>query len=175
MVWYTAYAVVAYIVMVRSYMPIPLYRMTDHASHGDASPECTRTPFVVWGPGVSRSPGVPDSCTRMPLWQKPSIVSHVIWNALIKLDVHNVIGWRAGRVPWACGACRDVPWSMDAPERLDIHQAQLAPLMSAILGVPVPTNCMFTLPLELISEQENPAAAPHEFRAKVRVLTLVFH
>lgn len=142
--------------------------MTDHASHGDASPECTRTPFVIWGPGVSRGPGIPESCARMSRSRKPSIVSHVIWHALMKLDVHDVLGWRAGRVPWACAACRDVPWSMDAPERLDIHQAQLAPLMAALLGVPVPTNGMFTLPLELISSDSQDGTAPYEFRAKVR-------
>lgn len=154
-------------------MPALLHRMTDHASHGDGSPECTRTPYIAWGPGISSSTGVPKSCARMPTSQKPSFVTQVIRHALIKLDVSDVLGWRAGRVPWACGPCMDVPWSMDAPEKLDIHQAQLAPLMAALLGVPAPTNCMFTLPLELISSDAytGDTAAPHEYQARVCTIT----
>lgn len=143
--------------------------MTDHASHGDASPECTRTPFVVWGPGISRSAGIPRSCAHSAVTHKMSLVSHIVRHALIQLDVHDVLGWRAGRLPWACGPCMSVPWSMDAPERLDIHQAQVAPLMAALLGVPVPTNCMFMLPLELISSEADHASSPKEFQARVRI------
>lgn len=146
--------------------------MTDHASHGDGSPECTRTPFVVWGPGISSSAGVPKSCAQMPTSQKPSFAIQVFRHAMIRLDVSDVLGWRAGRVPWGCGPCKNVPWSMDAPEKLDIHQAQLAPLMAALLGVPAPTNCMFTLPLELISSDaySGDSTAVHEFRARVCTL-----
>lgn len=114
---------------------------------------------------------MPKSCAHTSNIPKGSLMSHVVRHALIRLDVTDVLGWRAGRLPWACGTCSDVPWAMDAPERLDIHQAQLAPLMAALLGVPAPTNGMFMLPVDLIDPEGEHGATPHEFQAKACILS----
>jgi hypothetical protein len=77
-----------------------------------------------------------------------------------------VVGWRAGVLPEDGGACGNGGWSMHSALRTDVHQAQLAPLMAALLGVPAPTNGMFVLPVHLL--EENVAGMqPNEFPVEV--------
>lgn len=72
------------------------------------------------------------------------------------------LDWRLGQVP-QCSAAQLPPWHGGSPQRTDIHQAQLAPLMSALLGVAAPTNGRFVLPEHLLAEQRTDTG----FSAKV--------
>ena len=119
-------------------------RMTDHASHGDASPECTRTLYVLWGAGVSSSP-----------------------DSLCSNGAAHTASWRNGDTNDETSAYSSRVWAMGSPLRADVHQAQFAPLMSALLGVATPTNAMFVLPDHLLAD-EVPGMARGEFAAQVR-------
>jgi hypothetical protein len=54
--------------------------------------------------------------------------------------------WRTGVASHVSRMFSNSQWNLNSALREDIHQAQLAPLMSALLGVPAPTNGMFVLP-----------------------------
>lgn len=118
-------------------------RMTDQASHGDASPECTRTPYVLWGAGVTTSPDSECSAAK------------------------GGTAWQDGHIDQRTADYSSGVWAMESPLRLDVHQAQFAPLMSALLGVPVPTNAMFVLPGDLLAETV-PGMEHGAFPAQVR-------
>jgi Phosphatidylinositolglycan class N (PIG-N) len=129
--------------------------MTDHASHGDASPECTRTSLVAWGAGISRHPDAPACCAAATA--RPADVPE-----------EAPADWRTWQVPEACDeAAGGASWAMDSPLRTDVHQAQLAPLMAAVLGAAAPTNGRFVLPAELLA-RHTPGSARDAFRAQAR-------
>ncbi|CAM8985059.1 unnamed protein product [Rhodiola kirilowii] len=102
--------------------------MSDKGSHGDGHPSNTDTPLVAWGAGI-----------RLP---KPgSNINHGD-------DGHRFVDEHLHDTP------TPKDWGLDGIERVDVNQADIAPLMSTLLGMPCPVNSVGTLPLDYISLAE---------------------
>ncbi|KAL7140851.1 hypothetical protein ABFS83_08G014900 [Erythranthe nasuta] len=103
--------------------------MSDKGSHGDGHPTNTDTPLVAWGSGV-----------RQPVPISENHNHH-----------HNTVRFVDDHV-------HDSPtpsdWGLDDLERLDVNQADIAPLMSTLLGLPGPVNSVGNLPLEYVNLSE---------------------
>ncbi|PIN23567.1 hypothetical protein CDL12_03713 [Handroanthus impetiginosus] len=99
--------------------------MSDKGSHGDGHPSNTDTPLVVWGAGVGQ-----------PV---PISESHHHDNTVRFVDEH----------------VHDMPtpseWGLTGLERMDVNQADIAPLMSTLLGMPCPVNSVGNLPLGFLN------------------------
>lgn len=96
--------------------------MSDKGSHGDGHWSNTDTPLVVWGAGVKHP--------------RPSSNNHQDHGERF-VDEHDM---------------HDTPtptnWGLDNIERVDVNQADIAPLMSTLLGLPCPVNSVGSLPLD---------------------------
>ncbi|KAL0744581.1 hypothetical protein Bca4012_086094 [Brassica carinata] len=124
-----------------SYIFTADHGMSDKGSHGDGHPTNTDTPLVAWGAGIK----YPRPATGHS--HSDSVTSFV--------DKH----------------AHDMPtpydWGLNRVERVDVNQADIAPLMSTLLGLPCPVNSVGNLPLgymklneidELISAKRYEAA-----------------
>ncbi|XP_051121000.1 GPI ethanolamine phosphate transferase 1 [Andrographis paniculata] len=101
--------------------------MSDKGSHGDGHPSNTDTPLVVWGAGV----------------QNPVLISenhHDIPVRFVDEHVHDIHS--------------PSEWGLDDLERQDVNQADIAPLMSTLLGLPCPVNSVGNLPLGFVNFTE---------------------
>ncbi|RVX08780.1 GPI ethanolamine phosphate transferase 1 [Vitis vinifera] len=103
--------------------------MSDKGSHGDGHPSNTDTPLVVWGAGVKHP--------------RPMSESN-----------HSDCGFR-----FVDEHMHDTPtpieWGLNDLERVDVNQADIAPLMvSTLLGSPCPVNSVGNLPLGYINMTE---------------------
>lgn len=98
--------------------------MSDKGSHGDGHRSNTDTPLVAWGAGVKHP---------RPTFDQ----DHNDFGTFVDDHVH------------------DMPtpkeWGLGNIERVDVNQADIAPLMSALLGLPCPVNSVGSLPLGYIS------------------------
>uniref|UniRef100_A0A0E0CMG8 GPI ethanolamine phosphate transferase 1 n=1 Tax=Oryza meridionalis TaxID=40149 RepID=A0A0E0CMG8_9ORYZ len=94
--------------------------MSDKGSHGDGHPSNTDTPLVAWGAGV-RSPKF------LAYTDKPD-------DGFRFVDDHK----------------HDMPtpqdWALEGFERVDVNQADIAPLMATLVGLPCPLNSVGSLP-----------------------------
>ncbi|XP_057769323.1 GPI ethanolamine phosphate transferase 1 isoform X2 [Salvia miltiorrhiza] len=99
--------------------------MSDKGSHGDGHPSNTDTPLVAWGAGV-----------RPPV---RTFENHHHENTARFVDDH----------------VHDMPtpvdWGLDDIERQDVNQADIAPLMSTLVGLPCPVNSVGNLPLGFVN------------------------
>ncbi|XP_047962307.1 GPI ethanolamine phosphate transferase 1 [Salvia hispanica] len=99
--------------------------MSDKGSHGDGHPSNTDTPLVAWGAGV-----------RPPV---RTFENHHHENTVRFVDDH----------------VHDMPtpadWGLNGIERQDVNQADIAPLMSTLVGLPCPVNSVGNLPLEYVN------------------------
>ncbi|KAK4774811.1 hypothetical protein SAY86_009746 [Trapa natans] len=99
--------------------------MSDKGSHGDGHPTNTDTPLVAWGAGVKHP--------------KPIISSDHLDHGLRFIDEHS----------------HDMPtppeWGLSTIERVDVNQADIAALMSTLLGLPCPMNSVGNLPLGYVN------------------------
>ncbi|KAF8378328.1 hypothetical protein HHK36_029667 [Tetracentron sinense] len=104
--------------------------MSDKGSHGDGHPANTDTPLVAWGAGV-----------KHPKQFSSSIHSDDGFR-FVDEHVHNMP--------------TPTEWGLSGIERVDVNQADIAPLMSTFLGLPCPVNSVGNLPLGYIklSEEE---------------------
>ncbi|KAJ4892628.1 transferase [Raphanus sativus] len=104
-----------------SYIFTADHGMSDKGSHGDGHPTNTDTPLVAWGAGIK----YPRPATGQS--HSDSVTSFV--------DKH----------------AHDMPtpydWGLNRVERVDVNQADIAPLMSTLLGLPSPVNSVGNLPL----------------------------
>ncbi|KAJ0817082.1 putative Type I phosphodiesterase/nucleotide pyrophosphatase/phosphate transferase [Helianthus annuus] len=99
--------------------------MSDKGSHGDGHWSNTDTPLVVWGAGVKNP--------------KPASNNNQNHGERF-VDEHDM---------------HDTPtpddWGLSDIERVDVNQADIAPLMvSTLLGLPCPVNSVGSLPLDYI-------------------------
>ncbi|XP_010550128.1 PREDICTED: GPI ethanolamine phosphate transferase 1 isoform X2 [Tarenaya hassleriana] len=102
--------------------------MSDKGSHGDGHPSNTDTPLVAWGAGIK--------------YPKPtSSDSH-------SDTVSKFVDEHAHDMPTPHG------WGLSSIERLDVNQADIAPLMSTLLGLPCPVNSVGNLPLGYMNLNE---------------------
>ncbi|WCJ20909.1 GPI ethanolamine phosphate transferase 1 [Euphorbia peplus] len=95
--------------------------MSDKGSHGDGHPSNTDTPLVVWGAGVKNPKQI-------------SISNH-------SDDGFRFVDEHAHDMP------TPIDWGLNGIERVDVNQADIAPLMSTLLGLPCPVNSVGNLPL----------------------------
>ncbi|XP_042025713.1 GPI ethanolamine phosphate transferase 1-like isoform X2 [Salvia splendens] len=99
--------------------------MSDKGSHGDGHPSNTDTPLVAWGAGV-----------RPPV---RTFENHHHENTVRFVDDH----------------VHDMPtpadWGLNGFERQDVNQADIAPLMSTLVGLPCPVNSVGNLPLGFVN------------------------
>ncbi|KAI8029069.1 GPI ethanolamine phosphate transferase 1 [Camellia lanceoleosa] len=111
-----------------SYIFTADHGMSDKGSHGDGHNSNTDTPLVAWGAGVKHP---------MPM----SSNNHSDCGVRF-IDEH----------------MHDMPtpaeWGLDGVERVDVNQADIAPLMSTLLGLPCPVNSVGNLPLDYINLNE---------------------
>ncbi|KAL7232483.1 hypothetical protein ACSBR2_010495 [Camellia fascicularis] len=111
-----------------SYIFTADHGMSDKGSHGDGHNSNTDTPLVAWGAGVKHP---------MPM----SSNNHSDCGVRF-IDEH----------------MHDMPtpaeWDLDGVERVDVNQADIAPLMSTLLGLPCPVNSVGNLPLDYINLNE---------------------
>jgi hypothetical protein len=94
--------------------------MSNRGSHGDGDPDNTRTPIVAWGAGVSPPERVSDDAVERGTWQPPT-------------DIPGTLHWSRRGLG-------------DRVHRHDITQADIAPLITALLGEPFPLNSVGVLP-----------------------------
>lgn len=98
--------------------------MSDKGSHGDGHPSNTDTPLVAWGSGIK--------------YPKPISSTNHSHCSFRFVDEH----------------MHDTPtpkeWGLDGIERVDVNQADIAPLMSTLVGLPCPVNSVGSLPLDYI-------------------------
>ncbi|CAN1153368.1 GPI ethanolamine phosphate transferase 1 [Linum perenne] len=99
--------------------------MSDKGSHGDGHPTNTDTPLVAWGAGI----------------KYPSRTSETIYSDHVVrfVDEHEH------------GTPTPIDWGLSGIERVDVNQADIAPLMSTLVGLPCPVNSVGNLPLGYIS------------------------
>ncbi|KAJ8546312.1 hypothetical protein K7X08_018895 [Anisodus acutangulus] len=99
--------------------------MSDKGSHGDGHPTNTDTPLVAWGAGV----GHPLPISRSD--------HHENTGRFIDDHLHDT----------------ETPseWGLSGMTRLDVNQADIAPLMSTLLGLPCPVNSVGNLPLQYMN------------------------
>ncbi|KAK8955909.1 hypothetical protein KSP40_PGU005163 [Platanthera guangdongensis] len=93
-------------------------------SHGDGHPTNTDTPLVAWGAGI-----------KSPKW-----LSHGYQpdNNLHFVDNHKH------------GMATPSEWGLTGIERVDVNQADIAPLMATLVGLPCPVNSVGELPLQYL-------------------------
>ncbi|XVE83899.1 hypothetical protein DITRI_Ditri16bG0125300 [Diplodiscus trichospermus] len=111
-----------------SYIFTADHGMSDKGSHGDGHPSNTDTPLVAWGAGIKHP---------KPISERDH--SH---HGLRFVDEH----------------LHDTPipkeWGLHGIERVDVNQADIAPLMSTLLGLPCPVNSVGNLPLGYVDMKE---------------------
>ncbi|XP_057817181.2 uncharacterized protein LOC131030393 isoform X2 [Cryptomeria japonica] len=108
--------------------------MSDKGSHGDGHPTNTDTPLVAWGAGI----------------QKPKLATS---------ESSTDIGFR-----FVDEHTHDMPtppaWDLESIERVDVNQADIAPLMTTLLGLASPLNSVGSLPMEYLNlDKEEQAEA----------------
>ncbi|XP_010272049.1 PREDICTED: GPI ethanolamine phosphate transferase 1 isoform X2 [Nelumbo nucifera] len=102
--------------------------MSDKGSHGDGHPTNTDTPLVAWGAGVKHPKQLSHS-------------SHLDTGfRFVDEHMHNMP--------------TPIEWGLSSIERVDVNQADIAPLMSTLLGLPCPVNSVGNLPLGYINLSE---------------------
>lgn len=124
--------------------------MSNKGAHGDGDPANTRTPLVVWGAGVagpeqaagSNVPPHADSSFRIDLpTQSQSQVQAQL---------------KAQQVQESLAA---TDWGLQHLVRKDVMQADIAPLISSLLGLPYPRNSVGVLPFSYLARSEYRARA----------------
>lgn len=98
--------------------------MSDKGSHGDGHPSNTDTPLVAWGAGI-----------QSPKWLLHSSQSD---------DGFRFVDDHGHDLP------TPVEWGLTCIERVDVNQADIAPLMATLIGLPCPVNSVGNLPLDYL-------------------------
>ncbi|CAA7397835.1 unnamed protein product [Spirodela intermedia] len=108
-----------------SYIFTADHGISDKGSHGDGHPTNTNTPLVAWGAGI----------------RTPSLLAHNNQSEYGLSSVHEHI--------------HDMPtpakWDLNDVERVDLNQADIAPLMATLIGSPCPVNSVGNLPLGFLN------------------------
>lgn len=123
--------------------------MSVKGNHGDGDPDSTRTPLVAWGAGVAR-----------PVPAAPGADSVPEAEAALSADASSK------------EAAYYAHWHMSDRQREDVVQADLAPLMASLVGVPVPANAEGRLPLAYLDASS--AYRAHALLANARQVLEVY-
>lgn len=115
-------------------------------NHGDGHPDNTRTPLIVWGPGV-KAPS--QTAPKLDHAQESKIFS----------DETGEESEENGSI-FKDGLCE--LWNI-SQARIDIEQGDIAPLMSSLIGIPFPMNSVGVLPTKLL--ENRPVYISQAFKA----------
>ncbi|RLN98558.1 hypothetical protein BBJ28_00009213, partial [Nothophytophthora sp. Chile5] len=113
--------------------------MSLKGAHGDGDPANTRTPLVAWGAGVQgpilpTKPGDPGFEIDLPTQSRAQVRAQLQAQEQQEHAALNEWGTLAGLV------------------RKDVMQADVAPLISALLGLPYPRNSVGVLPFSYLAK-----------------------
>ncbi|CAK7206413.1 Glycosyl phosphatidyl inositol anchor synthesis [Sporothrix eucalyptigena] len=97
--------------------------MSDWGSHGDGHPDNTRTPLIAWGSGIAQPLVYPEG------EGKDTVEA----------------GLAPGHDEYSAG------WGLSHIHRHDVAQADVAALMSYLIGVEFPANSVGELPLDFVA------------------------
>eukprot|EP00026_Physarum_polycephalum_P001275 Phypoly_transcript_01276.p1 GENE.Phypoly_transcript_01276~~Phypoly_transcript_01276.p1 ORF type:complete len:1047 (+),score=198.21 Phypoly_transcript_01276:62-3142(+) len=106
-----------------SYVFTSDHGMSNKGNHGDGERANTETPLVCWGAGIDT----------------PRIETNKEETGDYDLDRDMRVRTRNEKTP--------AGWALSNIVRRDVNQADIAPLMSALLGLPFPVNSVGVLPL----------------------------
>ncbi|KAI9347798.1 Phosphatidylinositolglycan class N-domain-containing protein [Zopfochytrium polystomum] len=126
--------------------------MSHRGNHGDGHPDNTMTPLVAWGAGIKRSKLVRKSKTRIRKRQDSAAASDTAGDEK-EAEAVTLTESSAAPLPTTTSAIdpsdpfAQVPWNLDDVVRNDVNQADIAPLMSTLIGVPFPMNSVGELPI----------------------------
>ncbi|CAI5731788.1 unnamed protein product [Hyaloperonospora brassicae] len=112
--------------------------MGSKGAHGDGDPANTRTPLIVWGAGVQGPQEVATPTSRFEM-DLPTQSRAQVQAQLQAQDEQE----QAAREEWG-DLVRFV--------RKDVMQADVAPLISALLGLPYPRNSVGVLPFSYLTK-----------------------
>ncbi|TMW59020.1 hypothetical protein Poli38472_007165 [Pythium oligandrum] len=110
--------------------------MSNKGAHGDGDPANTRTPLVVWGAGVETPQRVETSARfeiDLPTQSRAQVAA--------QLDAQGVQE-----------ATAMDEWGLAHLKRKDVMQADVAPLISSLLGLPYPRNSVGVLPFTYLAQ-----------------------
>ncbi|KAJ1559751.1 Glycosyl phosphatidyl inositol anchor synthesis, partial [Cladochytrium tenue] len=137
--------------------------MSHRGNHGDGHPDNTMTPLIAWGAGVAgpekvagtqEAEGGAGRRTKRKKKRQAAVSDGAPAASVASAGRPDAQGALAETAdPYAA-----VPWGLDDLVRRDVNQADIAPLMSVLIGVPYPMNSVGELPLAYLS-------APPAFKA----------
>ncbi|GBG29190.1 GPI ethanolamine phosphate transferase 1 [Hondaea fermentalgiana] len=108
--------------------------MGNQGAHGDGHPTNTRTPLVAWGSGIRGPTHLSD------LQKDPRAGISTGFTAQAESEFSS-------------------DWGLAHLERTDVEQADLAPLLASLIGVPVPVNSVGRLPADFLEPGKYTAEA----------------
>jgi GPI ethanolamine phosphate transferase 1 len=123
--------------------------MSNRGSHGDGQPVLTQTPIIAWGAGVSPPAHVSEEQLHWHI--PPPVTDGFTGGGLSPLGPDVVVGWNDA-TPQNWGQLHEL-------QRNDVAQADIAPLIAVLAGVPIPVNSVGRVPLPFLQVDAAQAAA----------------
>jgi phosphatidylinositol glycan class N len=123
--------------------------MSNRGSHGDGQPVLTQTPIIAWGAGVP--PPVHVSEEQLHWHIPPPVTDGFTGGGMSPLGPDVVVGWNDA-TPKNWGQLHEL-------QRNDVAQADIAPLIAVLAGVPIPVNSVGRVPLPFLQVDAAQAAA----------------
>ncbi|KAJ0059671.1 hypothetical protein NL108_009172 [Boleophthalmus pectinirostris] len=111
--------------------------MTNWGSHGAGHPSETLTPLVAWGAGVSG----PVTVTKPQTFNDGYLKGKINLGKSMYLEIFFV----------KLLLLLSVDWNLEHIRRVDVNQADIAPLMASLIGVNFPVNSVGVLPLQYLN------------------------
>jgi phosphatidylinositol glycan class N len=123
--------------------------MSNRGSHGDGQPVLTQTPIIAWGAGVAPPAHVSEE--QLHWHNPPPVTDGFTGGGLSPLGPDVVVGWNDA-TPKNWGQLHEL-------QRNDVAQADIAPLIAVLAGVPIPVNSVGRVPLPFLQSDAAQAAA----------------
>ena len=123
--------------------------MSNRGSHGDGQPVLTQTPIIAWGAGVPSPAHVTEEQLHWHI--PPPVTDGFTGGGMSPLGPDVVVGWNDA-TPTNWGKLHEL-------QRNDVAQADIAPLIAVLAGVPIPVNSVGRVPLPFLQVDAAQAAA----------------
>jgi phosphatidylinositol glycan class N len=123
--------------------------MSNRGSHGDGEPVLTQTPIIAWGAGISPPAHVSEEQLHWHI--PPPVTDGFAGGGVSPLGPDVVVGWNDA-TPRNWGKLHEL-------QRNDVAQADIAPLIAVLAGLPIPVNSVGRVPLPFLQLDTSQAAA----------------